>query len=908
MLQIDARQAGKLRKHAAGEWLRRSFSGSPQSASVDPGTGDVLVSDPAGHATRFAFDPHGFIGAIRSPLGRTWQFDNDAEGKLLRLKLPSGSQVQNDYDATGQLSRVSRDSVPQYDLSYDASGQLRQVSFPDSTSVQFDYSATGQLIASKNRLGHLERYDRDEDGVLVSLQDANGNRTTFEYGELDRPERAVFADGTSEAYEYDENGYVCRIAAAEGVSLQITNDANGHPVSVSDGNGEYSEFEYDSEGRIKRATSPELTICYEYDGAGRVLREVQGEHAIEYSYDPAGTLIGIRYPDGDWVQFGYDPDMRLAHLRDWSGQSHPITYAKEDGRGYQIRLANGLITSVRQASTGFPTSISVLRAGRIRREVMSFTYVYDSEDRIRRFSDSDLGTRDYEYDAAGRLLEVKAGGNPELNEKFTYDAAGNRTYHNGRRSAYDNVNRLIRNGVTPVTYDGRGNLLTRDGWHFTYDSRNRLVAANRDGSERMSFGYDAFGRRIWKRSGSAITRYIWSGEQLIRETTVTESSTRSQDFLYFPGTYTPFATRIDGDVYFYHTDHLGTPRRLSDAAGQIVWTADFEAYGRARIISEIIVNPLRSPGQYYDEETGLHYNRFRYYAPELGRYISHDPLSFLAGLNTYAYCSNDPINFADPLGLINWKTVASVAAAVAVGIAVVALAPVAAPLAIIAAGVAAGAVGAGLNEALNQETLCIPCILRAAGKGALVGGIAALPFAILPAAAGVAAYAATGATSGGLGYVTDHLLGYPNSRWSWSSFGAAVGIGAATAGLGRYISVRYGTHTTSPAARQLARNRQAGIQGELKSGLIKNTQRIPSANPPPTYRIPDGLSQTTISEVKNVAKLSYSKQLRDYAEFARKTGRTFELYVRPGANGTKLSGPLQDAVRKGVVTLKFIGK
>ncbi|MCX7112849.1 MAG: hypothetical protein NTX45_22565, partial [Proteobacteria bacterium] len=133
-----------------------------------------------------------------------------------------------------------------------------------------------------------------------------------------------------------------------------------------------------------------------------------------------------------------------------------------------------------------------------------------------------------------------------------------------------------------------------------------------------------------------------------------------------------------------------------------------------------------------------------------------DPLALAGGLNLYAYVGNNPLNQADPMGLW-WKAAVSIVAAVAVGIAVVALAPVALPVAIVLAGIAAGAVGAGLNEALNQETFCFPCILKAMARGGLVGGIAALPFAFLPAAAVIAAY---------------------------------MGVGAVTAGVGRYISGR----------------------------------------------------------------------------------------------------------------------
>src|SRR4030095_5592806 len=157
----------------------------------------------------------------------------------------------------------------------------------------------------------------------------------------------------------------------------------------------------------------------------------------------------------------------------------------------------------------------------------------------------------------------------------------------------------------------------------------------------------------WKKFGERLTRYLWAGETLIREETwIGRKIAHSCDYLYYPGTHTPLAIRIDGVVFACHNDHLGTPLRLTDPRGDVAWSADYAALGEACIAPRSTVNhPLRFAGQQFDAETGLHSNRFRYYVPQFGRYISPDPLSFLAGTNFYAYAANDPINHADPLGL-----------------------------------------------------------------------------------------------------------------------------------------------------------------------------------------------------------------------------------------------------------------
>jgi RHS repeat-associated protein len=107
----------------------------------------------------------------------------------------------------------------------------------------------------------------------------------------------------------------------------------------------------------------------------------------------------------------------------------------------------------------------------------------------------------------------------------------------------------------------------------------------------------------------------------------------------------------DDQVYHYHLDHLGTPRELTNEQGKIVWKAKYKTYGNLALKEvEEVENNLRFQGQYFDEETGLHYNRFRYYSPDTGQFINQDPIGLLGGLNNYQYAPN-PVQWIDPLGL-----------------------------------------------------------------------------------------------------------------------------------------------------------------------------------------------------------------------------------------------------------------
>ena len=112
-------------------------------------------------------------------------------------------------------------------------------------------------------------------------------------------------------------------------------------------------------------------------------------------------------------------------------------------------------------------------------------------------------------------------------------------------------------------------------------------------------------------------------------------------------------------MIIYVNDHLGTPQKLIQDNGVVVWAAQHESFGKAEVTVDIVENPLRFPGQYFDEETGYHYNYFRDYDPGLGRYVQSDPIGLKGGRNTYAYVNENPISSTDPLGLINFNLCAA---------------------------------------------------------------------------------------------------------------------------------------------------------------------------------------------------------------------------------------------------------
>ncbi|VBB15391.1 type VI secretion protein (fragment) [Burkholderia stabilis] len=193
---------------------------------------------------------------------------------------------------------------------------------------------------------------------------------------------------------------------------------------------------------------------------------------------------------------------------------------------------------------------------------------------------------------------------------------------------------------------------------YRYDGSHQLIVIEHTDGARSEYEYDALGRRVAKhhrQAGGArqTTLFMWDGDWMMQEVRSgrTSHEDRAVTYVPYPDHEGPLTRLAGGEVWHYVTDHLGTPQELYDEQREVVWAADLSAYGRtAQRLAHAVDNPIRFPGQYYDGESGLHYNRFRYYNPEVGRYISQDPIGLRGGINVYAYVKN-PIVWIDPLGL-----------------------------------------------------------------------------------------------------------------------------------------------------------------------------------------------------------------------------------------------------------------
>ena len=219
-----------------------------------------------------------------------------------------------------------------------------------------------------------------------------------------------------------------------------------------------------------------------------------------------------------------------------------------------------------------------------------------------------------------------------------------------------------------------GNLIYRqlpngENQYYQYDLENQLVRAeikkSAGNTEIWTYAYDLFGRRLskerqdklaWTSTEPKRTHFVWDGTRLLQEYTYKGCYT----YIYTDqDSYEPLAQVFDnakdGKQYlsYFHTDQIGIPREMTDIHGNLLWYSEYTAWGRLKKDGRVYKNahqPFRLQNQYYDEETGLHYNLLRYYEPEAGRFVNQDPIGLWGGEHLYQFADNALVWF-DPLGL-----------------------------------------------------------------------------------------------------------------------------------------------------------------------------------------------------------------------------------------------------------------
>lgn len=650
--------------------------------------GDVFgQTDPHGHITSYVHDPQGRLIEIRHPDGGRHHLRWNKDGHLCEEHLPDGRVHHYRYDALGrQIAREEQNgAITRYQ--WDAANRLTHITAPGAGTRSWSYNAYGHVTSECDALGRVTRYEYADglhlltrrinpDGsqlryrydnarlLLTDIENERGEHYRLDYHANGLIRQETGFDGQRCAYAYDLNGHLLeKTEFGDDDSTLVTRyqrDGTGRLLCKTLPDGQLVHYHYDRLGRLIEVDDGAWPMAWEYDLGDRLTREYQGAATLRYGYDKSGRLNHCRLPDHNTLDYRYQPggDLQAILLNDQRLTSHQYQ------GGHEVaRLQGTLLSRYAYDEQGRLTAHLARLDGEQR---FSRQYQYQPNGNLAAVQDSRTGLHRFEHDPLDRLQDIRG----DRQEGFVHDPAGNLLAQSAfqayprERDTRVQGNRLLRHGDTRYDYDAFGNLIReRHGreqpgsaplrtTEYRYDCQHRLIEVHLPDGKTAEYRYDAFGRRVAKVIDGRTTEFFWQGEHLIVES----SRDHHRSYVYEPGTFRPLAL-LDGhgpeqvQVGHYHLDHLGTPQDITDAHGELLWSARLRAYGSVAMQDVAkIDNPLRFQGQYFDAETGLHYNRNRYYNPRNGRYLTPDPIRLAGGLNAYQYVP-DPTGWVDPLGL-----------------------------------------------------------------------------------------------------------------------------------------------------------------------------------------------------------------------------------------------------------------
>jgi RHS repeat-associated protein len=772
--QIEALAAGAMdsaRRHCLLDLSQRGFN-----VSEDPTGKVILVRDAAGGSARV--ESLGLRTRVTSAENRTIETEQYSNGRIRRIVDALGNEAVFNRDAEGFLESIDRGAgggTYRFKLSRD--WQPLEIGYPDGSVAQAQYSSNGLPTRLINRDGTEIRYEYATDGSLTSLVDPQGHQIRISRQGPGKSCSVTYPTGDHHEYVDDVKAGVLRYIVNGEKHAYYQYDAKNNSLEVQYHDGGRERFAFDN-GRIVEATNEHSKVRLSYDDAGRLLSEDADGRVVRYLRNEVGALIGIVTPDGETISYIRDRDQRLLSVIDWDKRRYDISLPPS-GPPREIRYPNGLTVVSDANAMGFPSRWVVRRSTSAQEHVDAASWDYNLCDRL--VSANRNGQRrQYLYSKGGRLVEVRSS-DGTMNERFELDSSGNRLEVNGQPCQYDSLNRLVRHGSREFVYDGLGNQIEIRGRdqpaEYHYNGRGQLINVRSRG-RIIEYAYDALGRRIRKHVDGVTTRYEWVGTRVLCEITDDGGHVVQRDYLFCSEFLTALAFRESASIYYVHCGRLQEPLCITDSVGALVWKAEYLAFGRARISIERVRQPWRLPGQYYDEETGLHYSVGRYYSPDLGRFLSMDPSRMPgASLNYYTYCDGDPINQIDPTGEIS-LTLGAVLGAVAIGIAV---------------GAAIGA-GVELYKQRNEPKTDWGQVGNAALIGGCLGGIGAAVFTVGAAAmVGTLGVVGAGAVAGALAAHTTYCVqAQGTGQWNDDDYAAAVVegalLGAVTLGVGGLIA------------------------------------------------------------------------------------------------------------------------
>lgn len=589
------------------------------------------ITDALGGITTLSYDSRNNVLTLTDAEQRLTRFSYDAQNqKIAEYRYPMEGVTNSRYyryDANGKLVQEITPNGDVKSHHYDVAGQRIQSAYYSATNVQGLTSTADNSYAESDLTNvtaeHTVTYQYNKLGLLTKLSEPDFDQT-HEYTALGQVAKTttLFFNGSDNAitkvqsYQYDSRGQKIAYTNPEGITYQYSYTANGEIQKVTipgQGNITYSGYQMGKAANILFPGGMQQKL--NYDGLKRLTSKQLIDPADDnqaqaiYNYDKAHNILSIKREFGD-IQYGYDASYRLTTAQ------HPIL----DNEQYQYDLVHN--RTQRTLTTG------------------------DSSQKI----------DDWNYNNDNQLTGYGINEQADTNVdsiSFVYDANGQTV----RKSSCRNISA----DTSAIEKDCEHTL-------YYYDARERLIKIQKQHNDETkqliaNYGYNQLGQRIWKQVGSDTADkvfFLFDQTGLVAEYSLNQSGDAEgliKEYHYTPNANfmsNPLFQRSASNVSYYFNDHLGTPQKLFNRTGRIQWQMNYSAFGLASTVSgkiNEVENALRFPGQYFDEETSTHYNYYRNYDAELGRYLQSDPIGLGGGVNRFVYVKSNAIKYMDFFGL-----------------------------------------------------------------------------------------------------------------------------------------------------------------------------------------------------------------------------------------------------------------
>jgi len=692
----------------AGEWTWRYEQGRLVERRLPSGErslqvwqAGLLVKIVQGYddrlATTLTYDQHKNIVAGGLPNGATTRYAYDGQGRLTQVVDARGGIASLRYDAEGQLLETRSPTGTTQRRVINPEGKVLEVE-DGIRKIRFRYGHKHRVVAREED-GVALRYEYDTEDQLVAVVNEIGQRYEFVLDADGLPSVEIGFDGRKRRYFRDALGRVIKVVRPSGATTEMRYDAVDRLIEATHDDGSFARFGYAIDGTLIRGENEFGEVSLERDSLGRILSETGGGHRVTSHHGPTGTRDGITTTLGGHLaivrdsvgaarQLFFSPDSQHQNRPQPNVDLEYDAVGLETGR----RFDNGVEIAWTHDQAGRPSTrrtshraglaaatlamvIGAASPGRAHADSQTLDarqYQWRGEDQIASIEGSQ-GVRQFDHDGRGRLIRERRR---DAVFHRAMNAVGNvfKTA-DGSDRGYGPGGRLERvctdAGEVRYEYDEDGNRVAKhdaDGgvWRYQWNGHGLLREVERPDGVCLEFEYDPFGRRTVKRvrggeGDGSETRFVWDRNVVVHEIDpAREGDAGLTTWHWDPNGFRLVAREHRGQRHYVATDHLGTPTEIYDEAGKLAWRMDMDPSGvrrdtladapTAAVAAEPIACPFSWPGQYVDDETGLAYNRYRYFDPDADRYLSQDALGIQPGVDLYAYVP-DPTTQLDPLGL-----------------------------------------------------------------------------------------------------------------------------------------------------------------------------------------------------------------------------------------------------------------